>query len=68
MGPDGWLETYTFPAERRLGEDLHHAKSVYDAVVRAALKNGTTTAVYFATLDAEPVWGPACSDAGANRQ
>ena len=54
MGPDGWLETYTFPAERRLREDLTLARSVYESVVQTTLKHGTTTAVYFATLDAEP--------------
>lgn len=54
MGADGWLETYTFPAERRLGDDLGLAVKVYDGVVRTTLRNGTTTAVYFATLDVEP--------------
>ena len=54
MGDDGWLETYTFPAERRLRNDLQHAKNVYSNVVQSTLRHGTTTAVYFATLDLEP--------------
>jgi guanine deaminase len=54
MGPDGWLETYTFPAEQRLGTDLDRAKRVYEGVVKTTLQAGTTTAVYFATLDLDP--------------
>jgi guanine deaminase len=54
MGKDGWLETYTFPAERRLRNDLSYAENVYSKVVQSTLRNGTTTAVYFATLDLEP--------------
>lgn len=54
MGNDGWLETYTFPAERRLRHDLQHAKNVYSNVIQSTLRHGTTTAVYFATLDLEP--------------
>jgi guanine deaminase len=54
MGEGGWLETYTFPAEQRLGADLDRAKRVYQGVVETTLQGGTTTAVYFATLDLEP--------------
>jgi guanine deaminase len=54
MGPDGWLETYTFPAEARLGSDLRAAQRVYRQVVRSTLAHGTTTALYFATLHLEP--------------
>jgi guanine deaminase len=54
MGKDGWLETYTFPAERRLRTDLPYSQEVYSRVVQNTLKHGTTTAVYFATLDVEP--------------
>lgn len=54
MGPNGWLERYTFPAERRVGEDLQAAAAVYRAVVDRTLRCGTTTALYFATLDLEP--------------
>lgn len=53
MGSDGWLETYTFPTEASL-RDLDKAQMIYDRVVRKTLSLGTTTAVYFATLDVEP--------------
>jgi guanine deaminase len=54
MGQDGWLETYTFPAEESLKQDLPMARRVYERVVRKTLSSGTTTATYFATLDLEP--------------
>ena len=54
MGHDGWLETYTFPAERSLQDDLSIARRVYEGVVRKSLSFGTTTACYFATLHLEP--------------
>jgi guanine deaminase len=54
MGPNGWLETYTFPAEQRLGSDPSLARQVYEGVVRNTLLAGTTTAVYFATLHLDP--------------
>ncbi|KAI2496663.1 imidazolonepropionase [Fragilaria crotonensis] len=54
MGQDGWLETYTFPAERSLQDDLPTARRVYEGVVRKSLSFGTTTACYFATLHLEP--------------
>lgn len=47
-----WLETYTFPLEAALDEP-EVARKVYEAVVRRTLSNGTTTAAYFATIDAE---------------
>lgn len=47
-----WLETYTFPLEAAL-EDPVLAEKVYEAVVRRTLLNGTTTAAYYATIDAE---------------
>ena len=53
-GPDGWLETYTFPAEARLGQEPHTCKTVYGKLVKQTLAQGTTTAVYFATLDLKP--------------
>jgi guanine deaminase len=49
-----WLGKYTFPTERRFREDLKYAHIVYNAVVSELLIHGTTTAVYFATLDVEP--------------
>ena len=54
MGANGWLETYTFPAERRLRNSQVLAKRVYDGVVQKTLQSGTTTAVYYGTLDLEP--------------
>lgn len=54
MGKEGWLETYTFPAERSLHKDLPKARRVYEAVVTKTLGSGTTTACYFATLHLEP--------------
>jgi guanine deaminase len=54
MGKEGWLETYTFPAERSLHHDLKKARRVYEAVVSKTLGSGTTTACYFATLHLEP--------------
>ena len=69
MGADGWLETYTFPTERRMAESddegddkgagggeakLTNARAVYGAAVRRGLLNGTTTALYFGTLHLAP--------------
>uniref|UniRef100_A0A147AAI8 Guanine deaminase n=1 Tax=Fundulus heteroclitus TaxID=8078 RepID=A0A147AAI8_FUNHE len=44
-----WLNTYTFPVESRF-KDLEFAKQVYTQVVKRTLRNGTTTACYFATI------------------
>ncbi|XP_072260258.1 guanine deaminase [Pyxicephalus adspersus] len=44
-----WLEHTTFPIEDTYG-DLGTASNVYNSVVRRTLKNGTTTACYFATI------------------
>uniref|UniRef100_A0A8D0L9K6 Guanine deaminase n=1 Tax=Sphenodon punctatus TaxID=8508 RepID=A0A8D0L9K6_SPHPU len=44
-----WLNTYTFPTEARF-KDNDVAEEVYTRVVRRTLKNGTTTACYFATI------------------
>jgi guanine deaminase len=51
MGPDGWLESYTFPAESKLTGDRERALDVYGKVVGRTLKNGTTSALYFGTID-----------------
>lgn len=48
-----WLNDYTFPLESKF-KDLNFAKEVYSDVVDITIKNGTTTAVYFATVDKEP--------------
>lgn len=47
-----WLNTYTFPIESKFS-DLAFAKKVYQDVVSTLLANGTTTALYFATVHKE---------------
>lgn len=47
-----WLNTYTFPLESKFS-DLDFAQQVYDDVVSTLLANGTTTALYFATVHKE---------------
>lgn len=47
------LSKYAFPAERLL-TSLPLANEVYTRLVRRLLRNGTTTALYFATLHLEP--------------
>ncbi len=47
-----WLNTYTFPIEARFS-DLEYAEKVYDDIVQTLLANGTTTALYFATVHKE---------------
>uniref|UniRef100_A0A3Q2DZC9 Guanine deaminase n=1 Tax=Cyprinodon variegatus TaxID=28743 RepID=A0A3Q2DZC9_CYPVA len=44
-----WLNNYTFPVESRF-KDLEFANKVYTQVVKRTLRNGTTTACYFATI------------------
>ena len=44
-----WLQKYTFPLEARY-EDLAFAKRSYGLLVDDLLANGTTTALYFATV------------------
>ncbi len=44
-----WLQQHTFPLEARFA-DLAFADEVYSSLVDGLLANGTTTAVYFATL------------------
>ena len=48
-----WLQEYTFPLEAKY-KDLEFANKVYTDVVKTTLKHGTTTALYFATVDKEP--------------
>lgn len=43
-----WLERYTFPAESRFA-DPEHAREVAEFFVHELLRNGTTTAMVFAT-------------------
>ncbi|XP_032372174.1 guanine deaminase isoform X2 [Etheostoma spectabile] len=60
-----WLNTYTFPVESRF-EDLDFARRVYSHVVQRTLRNGTTTACYFATIhtDASLLLGQIANDFG----
>ncbi|KAJ6247377.1 guanine deaminase [Anaeramoeba flamelloides] len=44
-----WLNKLTFPFESKF-DDLRYSKSVYEKVVSRLLRNGTTTACYFATI------------------
>jgi guanine deaminase len=44
-----WLQAYTFPLESRYA-DTGYARLVYESLVDALLANGTTTALYFATI------------------
>uniref|UniRef100_A0A8C5AYL1 Guanine deaminase n=1 Tax=Gadus morhua TaxID=8049 RepID=A0A8C5AYL1_GADMO len=60
-----WLQTYTFPVESRYS-DLEFARQVYTHVVKRTLRNGTTTACYFATIhtDASLLLGEIANDFG----
>ena len=49
-----WLETYTFPAERRF-EDGVHAGEVADFFLAELLRNGTTTAAVYCTVHPQSV-------------
>ncbi len=44
-----WLQVHTFPLEARFA-DVHYAQSVYESLVDGLLANGTTTALYFASI------------------
>ena len=48
-----WLDDYTFPLESKY-KDLEFANKVYTDIIQTTLKHGTTTALYFATVDREP--------------
>lgn len=60
-----WLERYTFPLEARYN-DLEFARQVYSSLVRTLLANGTTTAMYFATIheEATELLATTCLDLG----
>ncbi len=49
-----WLERYTFPTER-LFDDSTHAREVASFFLDEMLRNGTTTAMVFATVHPESV-------------
>jgi guanine deaminase len=44
-----WLQTYTFPLEARYADEAF-AQTEYESLVAGLLANGTTTALYFATV------------------
>ena len=48
-----WLDEYTFPREARHA-NLALAKAEYQKLIRRLIDNGTTTALYFASLWLEP--------------
>lgn len=60
-----WLNTYTFPVESKFS-DLDYAKKVYEDLVSTFLANGTTTALYFATVhkEASLLLAKICSEKG----
>jgi guanine deaminase len=49
---EDWLQTYTFPLEARY-QDLSFARQSYSLLVDDLISNGTTTALYFATIHQE---------------
>lgn len=46
---DQWLNEYTFPLEARY-DDLAFAQTVWESMVPALLREGTTTAVYYGSI------------------
>jgi guanine deaminase len=44
-----WLQTYTFPLEARF-QDVAYAAAVYESLVEGLIANGTTTALYYASI------------------
>ncbi|CZQ90515.1 amidohydrolase 1 [Trichococcus palustris] len=49
---EDWLDAYTFPLEAKFS-DLSFAREIYEDLVATLLANGTTTALYFATVHKE---------------
>ncbi|KAG0244386.1 hypothetical protein B0O80DRAFT_448968 [Mortierella sp. GBAus27b] len=47
-----WLDRYTFPVESKF-TNRDHARKIYTKSVARALRNGTTTACWFATIHLE---------------
>nr|XP_020450090.1 guanine deaminase [Monopterus albus] len=60
-----WLKTYAFPVESQFS-DLEFAHRIYTKVVKRTLRNGTTTACYFATIhtDSSLLLGQIANDFG----
>lgn len=46
---EDWLQNCTFPLEAKYA-DVQFARVIYDSLVKSLLANGTTSAVYFATV------------------
>jgi guanine deaminase len=46
---EDWLQTHTFPLEARCA-DAEYAAAVYESLVEGLLANGTTTALYYASI------------------
>jgi len=46
---EDWLQTHTFPLEARCA-DPDYAEDIYESLVDCLLANGTTTAMYYATI------------------
>jgi guanine deaminase len=44
-----WLQKFTFPLEARYA-DIDYAEAVYESLVDGLLANGTTTALYYASI------------------
>jgi guanine deaminase len=44
-----WLQQHTFPLEARFA-DVEYAAAVYESLVEGLLANGTTTALYYASI------------------
>jgi guanine deaminase len=49
-----WLNHYTFPAEQAHANNDAWSEDVYTRLVKMLIANGTTTAVYFATIHPRP--------------
>jgi guanine deaminase len=49
-----WLNKYAFPTERRILDDEDFATETYSRLIQRCLKNGTTTACFFATIHLFP--------------
>jgi guanine deaminase len=49
---EDWLQTHTFPLEARCA-DPDYAEGIYESLVDCLLANGTTTAMYYATIHLE---------------
>lgn len=60
-----WLNTYTFPLEAKF-KNLDYAKKVYQSLIQELLANGTTTGLFFGSVDTDAnlVLAKICADLG----